>query len=288
MTRSLVLAAVAVCSLLFLGSTAAQQADRFVGAKAGQERAVSGVRLCWCPPGHFRMGSPPDEPERRPGETQVDVTFSKGFWMGKFEVTQGEWKKFVGPFPEPMPLGQGDDYPVCSVNYKEAEEFCQKLTASAHGAGELPETWEFRLPTEAQWEYACRAGTTTATSFGDTLSIKEANFNGKPYNGAEDGPPLNRAAMVGSYPANAWGLHDMHGNIFEWCRDWYHSKFPGGTDPDLHDVVGDRNGDGSYSRSRRGGAWTGDGWACRSAFRLRYEPERRSDHIGFRVVAVQR
>src|SRR5205085_12086819 len=108
------------------------------------------------------------------------------------------------------------------------------------------------------------------------------------YNGAEKGPSLNRAARVGSYPANAWGLHDMHGNIFEWCRDWYHAKLPGGVDPDLSSVKGERNRDGTSSRVRRGGAWCDDGWPCRSAFRLRFEPERRYDHIGFRVVAVGR
>jgi formylglycine-generating enzyme required for sulfatase activity len=89
-------------------------------------------------------------------------------------------------------------------------------------------------------------------------------------------------------PANAWGIHDMHGNIFELCRDWYHAKLPGGTDPDLSEKKGAPNRDGSPSRSRRGGAWDDDGWSCRSSFRLRYEPERRYDHIGFRVMAVQR
>ena len=92
---------------------------------------------------------------------------------------------------------------------------------------------------------------------------------------------------VGRYPANRWGLCDMHGNVFEWCRDWYHTQLPGGADPDLHDVRGTPNRDGTYSRVRRGGAWNDEAWASRSAFRLRYEPERRSDHIGFRVVAVQ-
>ena len=138
---------------------------------------------------------------------------------------------------------------------------------------------EFRLPTEAQWEFACRAGTTTATAFGDQLSSRQANFKGRPYNGADPGPSLGRAAKVGSYPANAWGLCDMHGNTFEWCRDWYHPRLPGGADPDLHDAP-------ARSRVRRGGGWTDDGWPCRSAFRLRFEPERRSDHIGFRVAIV--
>ena len=157
----------------------------------------------------------------RPGD-QATVTLSRGFWCGKYEVTQRQWKRVIGEFPGERTAGEGDDFPVYTINFAEAEGFCRKLTESARRAGELPRGREFRLPTEAQWEYACRAGTTTATSFGDTLSSKQANFKGKPYNGAETGPSLNRAAKVGSYPANPWGLHDMHGNRFEWCRDWYH------------------------------------------------------------------
>ncbi|MSU20398.1 MAG: hypothetical protein EXS30_03285 [Pedosphaera sp.] len=124
---------------------------------------------------------------------------------------------------------------------------------------------------------------------GDKLSSKQANFKGKPYNGAAPGPSLNRAAKVGSYPANAWGLHDMHGNIFAWYRDWYHVKLPGGVDPDLYSALTTAavNRTGDTSRSRRGGAWTDDGWPCRSASRLRFEPARRYDHIGFRVLAVR-
>jgi formylglycine-generating enzyme required for sulfatase activity len=183
-----------------------------------------------------------------------------------------------------------DRLPVGNVNFAEAEAFCRALTKRSHASGELPAGWEFRLPTEAQWEYACRAGTTTATAFGDQLSSKQANFQGKPYNGAEPGPSLHRAAPVGSYPANAWGLHDMHGNTFEWCRDWYHRKLPGGVDPDLHDAQGSatRSEHGDISRVRRGGCWADEGWPCRSAFRLRFEPERRYDHIGFRVAVVRR
>jgi formylglycine-generating enzyme required for sulfatase activity len=257
-------------------------AASFAGSKAGDERTVAGIAFRWCPPGTFRMGSPPDEPERRPGEDQVEVTLTRGFWMARFETTQGQWKRVVGELPGPLTaeLPAGDDLPVGNVNFAEAEAFCGKLTELGRRAGELPDGWEVRLPTEAQWEYACRAGTTTATAFGDTLSSKQANFGGKPYNGAEPGPALGRAAKVGSYPANAWGLHDMHGNTFEWCRDWYHPKLPGGVDPDLHDVP-------ATSRVRRGGAWTDDGWPCRSAFRLRFEPERRYDHIGFRVAVVR-
>lgn len=254
----------------------------FDGSKPGDERDVAGVKLCWCPPGRFIMGSPPDEPERRPGEDQVEVTLTRGLWMAKYETTQRQWKRVVGKLPGELTaeLPEGDDYPVGNVNFAEAEAFCQKLTELGRKSGELPMGWEFRLPTEAQWEYACRAGTTTATAFGDKLSSKQANFKGRPYNGAEPGPSLGRAAKVGSYPANAWGLHDMHGNTFEWCRDWYHPRLPGGVDPDLYDAP-------ATSRVRRGGGWTDDGWPCRSAFRLRFEPERRYDHIGFRVAAVR-
>lgn len=261
----------------------------FDGSRAGAEREVAGIRLCWCPPGRFTMGSPPGELERRPDETQVEVRLTRAFWMGKDEATQGQWKRVVGKLPGALTaeLPAGDDYPVGNVNFAEAEAFCRKLTGLGRQSGVLPTGWEFRLPTEAQWEYACRAGTTTATAFGDRLSSKQANFTGKPYNGAEAGPSLNRAAKVGSYPANAWGLRDMHGNIFEWCRDWYHERLPGGEDPDLSSVKGSRNRDGTYSRVRRGGAWCDDGWSCRSAFRLRFEPERRYDHIGFRVAAVR-
>ena len=145
------------------------------------------------------------------------------------------------------------------------EGFCNKLTEIGRKSGKLPAGWVFKLPTEAQWEYACRAGTRTATAFGDSLSSKQANFKGKPYNGAELGPSLNQAVKVGSYSPNAWGLYDMHGNIFEWCRDWYHQRLPGGADPDLSSQKGTINRDGTYPRVRRGGAWTDDGWPCRSA-----------------------
>src|SRR5215210_7180576 len=263
--------------------------DSFAGLTAGDERDVAGISIRWCPPGSFLMGSPPDEPERRSDEDQVEVTLTKGFWMGKYEVTQGQWKNVIGKLPGELTEagGEGDDLPVYNVNYAEAETFCRKLTELGRTSGDLPIGWEFRLPTEAQWEYACRAGTTTATAFGNKISNKQANFQGKPYNGAEAGPSPKRATEVGSYRPNAWGIHDMHGNVVEWCRDWYHTKLPGGKDPDLSLIKGTKNGDGTFSRSRRGSAWVDDGWVCRCAFRQRFEPERRYDHIGFRVVAVK-
>jgi formylglycine-generating enzyme required for sulfatase activity len=228
------------------------------------------------------MGSPRSEPDRRPDEDQVDVTLTRGFWIGQFEVTQRNWKEVMGKLPGPTTaeLPEGDHYPVGNVNFAQAEAFCRALTERAHGAGKLPADWEIRLPTEAQWEYACRAGTATATAFGDSLTHRQANFAGTPYNSADAAPATGRACEVGQFSPNAWGIHDMHGNTYEWCRDWSHDKLPGGVDPDLHDVP-------SRSRIRRGGGWGDPGWACRSAFRLRFEPERGWDHIGFRVVAVR-
>jgi formylglycine-generating enzyme len=262
------------------GEASAAASLAFEGSRAGDAREVLGVGLRWCPAGTFRMGSPPDEPERRPGEDQVDVTLTRGFWAGRDEVTQGQWRRFVGALPGPTTAGEGDDYPLYAVSFAEAEGFCDALGAQARAAGALPPGWEVRLPTEAQWEYACRAGTTTATSFGASLSSTQANFQGAPYGGASPGPSLRRAAPVGSYPANPWGLRDVHGNVFEWCRDGVHPRLPGGVDPDLSDRP-------ARSRRRRGGCWADEGWPCRSAFRLAFEPERRSDHIGFRVVVVR-
>src|SRR5947207_1389356 len=171
------------------------------GSKAGDHREVAGIQLCWCPPGRFIMGSPRSEPERRPDEGQVEVRLTRGFWMAKYEATQGEWKRAMGELPGPLTaqLPEGDDFPVGNVNFAEAEAFCRKLTEIGRQSGALPNDWEFRLPTEAQWEYACRAGTMTATAFGDQLSSNQANFKGKPYNRAQPGPALGRAAKVGSY-----------------------------------------------------------------------------------------
>jgi sulfatase modifying factor 1 len=262
------------------------QADPFDGKKAGEQRVIEGVKFCWAPAGTFRMGSPVDEPERRPDEGPVNVTLSSGFWTGKVEVTQGEWKRISGAPLRAMDRGAGDDFPVYWVSYIEAEDFCRKLTDRGRASGELPRNWVVRLPTEAQWEYAARAGTTTATSFGNRLSSRQANIADS-YNGAEAGPSRREATPVGSFPANAWGVHDMHGNVWEWCRDWYHAALPGGRDPDLSMAQGVMNRDGTYSRVRRSGAWIEHGPDNRSARRLRFEPERRSDHIGFRVVVVR-
>lgn len=262
------------------------RASPLQGAYAGQQQSIAGVPVCWCPPGRFLMGSPPTESGRRPDEAQVEVFLSRGFWMGQFEVTQAVWFRVMADPPE-RPLssafGLGDGFPIYWVTFFQAERFCQALTTDAHRRGVLPPNWAFRLPTEAQWEYACRAGSTTATAFGEEVLPHQINF-GHEFPTRADA--RRGAAQVGSYPANGWGIWEMHGNVWEWCRDWYHARLPGGTDPDMSERPGVRNRDGTFSRVRRGGAWIEPGWACRSAARLRYEPDRSSDHIGFRVAVV--
>ena len=269
----------------------AQCLSDYDGVRAGDSRIVAGIELAWCPAGSFLMGSPDDEPERRADERQVKVTLTRGFWMAKYETTQGDFKRVMGALPGDLTaeLPEGDRNPVGNVNFAEAEAYAASLTQRAHDAGELPVDWEFRLPTEAQWEYAARAGTTTATAFGSSLTSNQANFAGRSYNTAEQGPSLGHAVAVGRYPPNTWGVFDMHGNTYEWCRDWYRQALPGGINPDLHDAIdaATPNPDGSLSRVRRGGGWGDDGWACRSASRLRFEPDRRYDHIGFRVAVVR-
>jgi formylglycine-generating enzyme len=257
------------------------------GTRAGEERQVEGTTLCWCPPGRFVMGSPASERGHRPDEAQVEVTLTRGFWTAKSEVTQGQWMRAMRKFPDRLPspeFGEGDDVAVYWINFDEAEAYCAAMSRSAHASGALPAGWRFSLPTEAQWEYACRAGTVTATAFGHALTPSHANF--APEAVDRTIPIRGSARKVGSYAANAWGIHDMHGNVWEWCRDFYHPRLPGGTDPDLSQVKGMANRDGTYSRVRRGGAWIEPEWACRSACRLRYESHRRSDHIGFRVFVV--
>ncbi|HLK14656.1 MAG TPA: formylglycine-generating enzyme family protein [Fimbriimonadaceae bacterium] len=240
------------------------------------------MQLCWCPLGRFLMGSPPGEPNRRTiegqNEAQVEVTLTHGFWIGQNDVTQGQWKQAMGALPGDTSAGAGGDFPVYNVDYEEAQRFCRRITEAAHASGALPGNWVFDLPTEAQWEYACRAGTKTATPFGSSLSSGQANFNGGlPYNGAAKGPFLDRVSKVGSYPANAWHIYDMAGNVWQWCRDLAGETLPGGTDPlDLRS--------GSASHVRRGGCWDDPGWACRSACRSAFEASRRATHIGFRVV----
>src|SRR5262249_32279918 len=145
-------------------------------------------------------------------------------------------------------VGEGAEYPIYFVSHAEAEEFCRGLTAAEHSAKRVESKWEYRLPTEAEWEFACRAGATTATAFGDQLSSNQAKFDGThPFDGAPAGPFLRETTPVGHYPANDWGLHDMHGNVWEWCRDGFTATPRAGIDLSEQHT--------SVRRAYRGGCW---------------------------------
>ena len=290
--RRIVAGAVCLVAGCFVGGPACVFAQTsYIGTRAGQVRDDNGLKmkLCWCPAGTFRMGSPADEPDRFVDEAQVEVTFSNGFWLGMYEVTQAEWRQLMGSNPSGFspdgPLRDKvagldtDQFPVERVSREAVSDFFRKLTDQERQAARLPANWEYRLPTEAQWEYACRAGTTDATAFGDKLTGAQANINGLyPFNATDKGPFLRRTTAVGSYKPNAWGLCDMHGNVYELCRDWYTEKLPGGCDPEVTRATS--------HRVYRGGAWASGGELCRSAFRLKLELGIRDDYLGLRVAAV--
>ena len=222
-----------------------------------------GLEMLWVEPGTFTMGSPESEPGRYDDETQHTVTLTEGYWLGKYEVTQAQWEEVMGSNPSYF---KGANRPVEKVSWNDVTSFCEKLTEQESEAGRLPAGMAYQLPTEAQWEYACRAGTTTAFAFGDELAAKNANFD--IYDGGHND--------VGKYPANAWGFHDMHGNILEWCADWY-GAYPAGA---ASDPVGPAGGSVSVLR---GGSWNFTASYARSAIRNMDMPEGKSDLAGFRL-----
>lgn len=247
----------------------------YQGLRAGQERYDNELKmkLVWCPPGSFSMGSPPSE-EGRLGheEEQVQVTLTRGFWIGKHEVTQAEWERVMGtaPWTRDNSVKVGPRYPATFISWEDATEFARMLTGQEREEGRLPTGWEYKLPTEAQWEYACRAGTQTAFSCGnDVAALIEYAWVAKflePH-----------AYEVGLKKPNAWGMHDMHGNVCEWCRDIGLGSLPGGKDPLF-------SGDWTSLRRFRGGCWLLQPVDCRAARRPFEALHCRSNHHGFRVV----
>jgi formylglycine-generating enzyme required for sulfatase activity len=248
-----------------------------------------GMKLVRIPPGKFLMGSPNEEHGRQVNESpRHEVEIRRSFYMAIYEVTQAQYKKVVGKNPSRFAAGgqfqhqvrglNTDDFPVDSVSYQDAGDFCKKLSAlpAEKGARRF-----YRLPTEAEWEYACRAGTTTPFAFGKSLSSTQANFNGnQPYGGAANGPHLQRPQKVGSYKPNAWGLYDMHGNVFEWVADRFGASnyYAEGPRKDPHCKEG-------RLYISRGGAWNCQGLMCRSAHRVPCQPiGTQSD--GIRVVCT--
>ena len=248
-------------------------ASQSSGTKAGERlvKVINGVEFAfrWCPAGTFIMGSPTSESRHGDGEMQHRVTLTKGFWMMETEVTQKQWKAVMGSNPSYF---KGDDLPVEAVSWKDCQKFCKKCAQLG---------FPVQLPTEAQWEYACRAGSTTAYFWGNALNGDKANCDGNyPCGTTTKGPYLEKTTPVGSYQPNSWGLYDMHGNVWEWCQDW-DGDYPSGgvTDP-----TGPSSGS---SRVYRGGSWSDGARNCRSAIRHNLAPGDRGNILGFRLVKGQ-
>jgi formylglycine-generating enzyme required for sulfatase activity len=210
--------------------------------------------------GKFIMGSPKDEEGRRDGdeETQHEVTLTKSFYMGKYEVTVEQWVAVMGKDPSKF---EGEKMPITDVSWNDCQEFIKKLNTTTKGG--------YRLPTEAEWEYSCRAGTTTAYSFGDKITSMDANY---------DGSNIKKPEDIGSYKPNAFGLYDMHGNVSEWCNDM-HMPF---TSTALTDPM-TKDSRKAHRYIYRGGSWNGFGREVRSADRKHMEMNYHHTTLGFRL-----
>ena len=242
--------------------------ERIRGAEEGQTWTVPDLNLemAYIRPGTFTMGSPDSEEGRYNDESpQTRVSLTKGYWLGKTEVTQGQYEALMGSNPSNF-KNAGRDAPVEQVSWEDAMQFCRKLTERERQAGRLPEGYEYTLPTEAQWEYAGRAGTTSPFA-------GSANLDSMGWYTSNSG---NTTHPVAQKQANAWGLYDMHGNVWEWCRDWS-GGYPGGS---VTDPMGPSSGSG---RVGRGGCWDDDAGGCRSASRVGYVPGGRYYFLGFRL-----
>jgi formylglycine-generating enzyme required for sulfatase activity len=221
------------------------------------------LELIWVAPGQFEMGSPPDSASNKAEKPQTHVTLTKGFWLGKTEVTQSQYQAVVGSNPSTF-QSLGPDAPVERVSWIDAMAFCEKLTARERAAGRLPEGYRYTLPTEAQWEYACRAGTT-----GDYSREPETTS----WNRGNSGDSTH---LVATKQPNPWGFYDMTGNVLEWCFDWY-GDYPGGS------VTDPRGPERGYYRIARGGSWRADVQVGRSAARSGGSAGRLDYTLGFRV-----
>lgn len=250
------------------------------GDEAGQVRDDNGLAMqfVWCPPGFVAMeqvereldGTPKPDVEM----TLVNALVSRGYWLGKYEVTQAQWRQIMqsDPWKGRENIKEGDDFPATYVCWHEAVAFCRNLTRQERKAGRLPADWEFTLPTEAQWERACRARTETRFSFGnDESQLGEYAWFGR--NSAEGGESY--AHPVGKKKPNPWGLYDMHGNVWEWCRDEYSEKLPGGRDPFVTDA--------GLERIMRGGGHLRAPVGCEPGFRNKHTPDWHLHDLGFRV-----
>jgi formylglycine-generating enzyme required for sulfatase activity len=243
-----------------------------------------GLDLVLIPAGRFEMGSPEDELERRDSEGPQHTVTVPPFFMGRTPVTQAQWRE-VAKLPKekanlkPSPSNfKGDNRPVEQVSWNDATEFCARLSRHTKR--------EFRLPSEAEWEYACRAGTTTPFHFGETISTDLANYCGTneeygAYGRGEKGIYRQETTDVGIFPPNQFGLYDMHGNVWEWCMDDWHSNYKGAPNEGSARI---KNAEIVSSKVLRGGSWFNLPGLCRSAYRFNDSRGNRNVDVGFRIV----
>jgi formylglycine-generating enzyme required for sulfatase activity len=246
------------------------------------------LALMQIPAGEFMMGAPEDELESQDKERPQHLVRVAQFYMGRFPVTQAQWRVVAKSDrmerdldPDPSRF-KGDNRPIERVSWEDAQEFCQRLSTKTNR--------DYRLPSEAQWEYACRAGTTTPFHFGETISAELASYrtsvkyDGRiKYDGRSTDQYRGETIAVGSFPANDWGLCDMHGNVLEWCEDNWHENYEGAPIDGSAWLESSLQGD---SRLLRGGSWSGVPGYCRSASRFFNVRDGRNFNFGFRVVCV--
>lgn len=257
--------------------------QRLPGPEAGRDYLLKIIdhNMAWAPPGRFKMGSPIREPGRDSTENELtQVTLSRGFWIGTTEITQEMYAQISRQSPSDF---NGSNLPVDSVSWLDAMEFCKRLNEREAAAERIPDGYEIRLPTEAEWEYAARAGSDDPFQWGSTASSRDGNFKGVypedtdiPFEPSRD----YGTKPVGSYEPNVWGLYDVHGNVAEWCLDYHRSRLPGGSEIDL---IRTRTRD--FERVVRGGSWQDEAKDSRAAYReFGYRPTVRQNKIGFRIV----
>ncbi len=239
--------------------------------------------MLWIAPGSFKIGSPLTEQGRLPNENdgnnrQPNITFTRGFWMSQYEITQRDYQVVMGENPSQTKNWKN---PVENVTWYEAEAFTRKINEQERKANRLPEGYVYRLPAQSEWEYACRAGTVTPFSWGETADPTNGNFKGIYPRGSsgDSAQDLLKPVNVGSYPPNPWGLYDMHGNVKEWCIDPFNERYPSVSS--LTDWFGEKSG---KNRPVRGGGWDDPAAAARSAARDRMNPTNKTGSVGFRIV----